>query len=87
MVRPCQWPNGPKYLRGPLDRADQWSYIPSMENEMTKVTFRKTGKCHRGLVRDGWLVAACSCPGSQNGKLTNGAQIICEGWDKATCGH
>jgi hypothetical protein len=54
----------------------------------TKVTFRKRGKAHRGLQRpDGSLVAACSCPGSQNGRLTNGAQIICEGWDKSNCKH
>jgi hypothetical protein len=53
--------------------------------ETQKVTFRKTGKTHKGIIINGRLVAACSCPGSQNGKLTNGAQLICEGWEKATC--
>ena len=60
--------------------------------EPKKVTFRKTGKTHRGLImrdtrRGEWLVATCSCPGSQNGRLTNGAQVLCEGWDKANCKH
>jgi hypothetical protein len=54
------------------------------------VTFRKTGKCHRGIVlieegRSDWLVAACSCPGSQRGTLTKGATIVCEGWNRANC--
>ena len=52
---------------------------------ITRVTFRKTGKTHRGLLIEGRLVASCKCPGSQNGKLTNGAVIICEGWEKANC--
>jgi hypothetical protein len=56
-----------------------------METEPTKVTFRKTGKTHKGVLIAGRLVAACSCPGSQNGKLTNGAALICEGWDRVTC--
>ena len=58
------------------------------ETEIKKVTFRKRGgKAHRGLLRGKWLTAACTCPGSQNGRLTNGAQIICEGWDKANCNN
>jgi hypothetical protein len=52
-----------------------------------KVTFRKTGKAHRGLLDGKYLIASCSCPGSQNGKLTHGAQIICEGWERANCQH
>jgi hypothetical protein len=57
------------------------------EIEMKKVTFRKRGKAHRGLIYDGRLVAACSCPGSQNGRLTKGAMIVCEGWEKSNCKH
>jgi hypothetical protein len=59
-------------------------------NEPTRVTFRKRGKAHRGLIittHNGrnHLAAACSCPGSRNGRLTNGAQIVCQGWDRANC--
>ena len=50
------------------------------------VTFRNGGKAHRGIMFGGFLMACCSCPGSQNGRLTNGATIICEGHDKANCG-
>jgi hypothetical protein len=57
------------------------------ETEMKKVTFRKRGKAHKGLIMDGRLVASCSCPGSQNGKLTKGAWVVCEGWEKANCGN
>ena len=62
-------------------------------DELKHVTFRKSGKAHRGVIfpaRDGrreYLAASCHCPGSQNGRLTNGAAVICEGWDKANCGH
>ena len=60
-----------------------------MENTERKIVFRNRGKAHRGLVLSGtngeYLVASCRCPGSQNGSLTRGAQIICEGWDRATC--
>ena len=56
--------------------------------ELTKVTFRKSGKAHRGIRRpDGRVHAACSCPGSVNGSLTKGAQVLAEGWEKANCGH
>ena len=59
------------------------------DREPRKVTFRKRGKAHRGLMMpfndSEYLVAACSCPGSQNGTLTNGASIICDGWDRANC--
>lgn len=52
------------------------------------VTFRtNNGKAHRGVVISGALFACCSCPGSQNGRLTNGAVIICEGHEKANCGN
>jgi hypothetical protein len=51
------------------------------------VTFRSNnGKAHRGVLINGWLMACCSCPGSQNGRLTKDAKIICEGHDKANCG-
>lgn len=57
--------------------------------EGTKVGFRKTGKVHRGWFmkddRGTWLRCACSCPGSNNGSLKNGARIVCEGWEKANC--
>lgn len=57
-------------------------------------SFRKSGKVHRGLIsRDGGkLTASCSCTGSRNGKLTNGASILCQdedseaGWKLANCG-
>ena len=55
------------------------------EIETKKVTFRKRGKAHRGLIMNGRLVATCGCPGSQRGTLTNGAQLICEGWEKSNC--
>ena len=57
------------------------------DNEPKKVTFRTgASKAHRGLVfPDGWLVAVCGCPGSQNGRLTKSAKIICDGWDKSNC--
>jgi hypothetical protein len=53
------------------------------------VTFRtRNGKAHRGLIdKDGWLIPSCSCPGSKNGRLINGAQIIAEGHDKSNCGN
>jgi hypothetical protein len=56
----------------------------------TKITFRKRGKVHhRGLIRENqygqYLVAVCSCPGSQNGRLIKGAQIVCQGWDRSNC--
>lgn len=51
------------------------------------VTFRNRGKAHRGVLFNGnFLIACCSCPGSQNGRLTNGAVIICEGHEAANCG-
>lgn len=50
------------------------------------VTFRNGGKAHRGVLHGNFLMACCSCPGSQNGRLTNGAVIICEGHDKSNCG-
>jgi hypothetical protein len=58
---------------------------------LKQVTFRNRGKAHRGIVTvggnlNGWLRASCSCPGSQNGKLTRGATIICDGWDNSNCG-
>ena len=61
------------------------------ESEYVKVTFRKTGKAHRGLIvpaneyHGEYLTAACSCPGSQNGRLTKGSQILSDCWDKANC--
>jgi hypothetical protein len=60
-----------------------------MSNEDKKVTFRSNnGKAHRGVVfSGGFLFACCSCPGSQNGKLTKFAKIICEGHEKANCGN
>jgi hypothetical protein len=51
-----------------------------------QVTFRNNGKAHRGVVISGELYACCRCPGSQNGRLTKGAKIVCEGHDQATCG-
>jgi len=52
----------------------------------TKVTFRSNnGKAHRGVVIDGALFACCSCPGSRNGRLVEGAKIICESHEKANC--
>lgn len=61
------------------------------QSETIQVTFRKRGKAHRGLFmtddRGRYLVAACSCPGSQNGRLTKGAQIVCYGWDKSNCSN
>ena len=58
-------------------------------NTDKKVTFRSNGgKTHRGvLFSEGFLFACCSCPGSQNGKLTKFAEIICEGHEKANCGN
>jgi len=60
-----------------------------MSNQDKKVTFRSSGgKAHRGVVLSGkFLFACCSCPGSQNGKLTKNAIIICEGHEKANCGN
>jgi hypothetical protein len=57
--------------------------------EPKKVTFRKNGgKSHKGLVwPEGWMSVACSCPGSANGSLKNGARIICDGWEKSNCGN
>lgn len=59
------------------------------EQECRRVTFRNRGKAHRGLIMNyngrEYLTAACECPGSQNGKLTNGAQIICDGWERSNC--
>lgn len=57
------------------------------------VSFRKNGKVHRGLVdKDGsHLKASCTCPGSRNGRLTNGASILLTnedreiGWKLANC--
>ena len=60
---------------------------PSPSIETKPVTFRNyDGKAHRGVIISGALFACCSCPGSRNGRLTNGAKIICEGHDKANCG-
>ena len=50
------------------------------------VTFRNNGKAHRGVVISGFLLACCRCPGSQNGRLTCNAEIICEGHEQANCG-
>jgi hypothetical protein len=57
-----------------------------MTNEAQKVTFRNNGKNHRGVLISGSLFATCRCPGSQNGRLTNGAKIVCEGHEQANCG-
>lgn len=54
--------------------------------EAKPVTFRNRGKAHRGVLIGGFLMACCSCPGSQNGSLTKGAVIICEGHEAANCG-
>jgi len=60
---------------------------------MTLVTFRKTGKAHRGVFwktprfPNGYLNAVCGCPGSANGRLTSGAQIVCEGHARSNCGN
>ena len=56
-----------------------------MTNEAQKVTFRNNGKNHRGVLISGSLFATCRCTGSQNGRLTNGAKIVCEGHQQATC--
>jgi len=60
-----------------------------MSNEDKKVTFRSNGgKAHRGVIISGrFLMVCCSCPGSQNGKLTKNAMIICDGHEKANCGN
>jgi len=50
------------------------------------VTFRNNGKAHRGVVISGELYACCRCPGSQNGRLTCNAEIICDGHEQANCG-
>jgi hypothetical protein len=52
-----------------------------------KVTFRNNGKAHRGVMINGFLMATCACPGSQNGRLTKNARVICEGHEKANCGN
>jgi hypothetical protein len=55
---------------------------------MKQATFRKNGKAHRGIqYEDGTLHASCRCPGSRNGRLTSGAQIIAEGWELSNCEH
>ena len=51
-----------------------------------QVTFRNNGKAHRGVVVSGFLIACCRCPGSQNGRLTCNAEIICDGHEQANCG-
>jgi hypothetical protein len=56
-------------------------------------SFRKSGKVHRGLIdkKDGALLCACSCPGSQNGRLRKEATILCQdedsekGWKLSNC--
>ena len=63
---------------------------PADTETRKKVTFRKSGKCHRGMqYRDEegywYLVAFCSCPGSMNGTLVKNAMIVCESWDRANC--
>jgi hypothetical protein len=55
---------------------------------LRRVTFRKAGgKAHRGIVHEGCErpSAVCGCPGASNGSLTQGAEIIAEGWEKANC--
>lgn len=61
----------------------------AVQNTETKpVTFRSNnGKAHRGVLIGNFLFACCSCPGSQNGRLTQTARIICEGHEKANCGN
>jgi hypothetical protein len=59
------------------------------DDEYKKVTFRnRRGKYHYGLWNESkkLLVAACRCPGSQNGSLFKNAVIISEGWANANCG-
>ena len=75
-------------------------YVVNIETRQTrgrgmeKVTFRKFGKAHRGLLipstRQGeenqkQLYASCSCQGSRNGTLTNGAVIIGKDWQQSNC--
>lgn len=57
-----------------------------------RVTLRgRSGKAHRGLVTyyhgRACLVASCSCPGSQNGRLVNSTCVIADGWERANCGN
>ena len=67
--------------------------VKPLATDLRKVTFRATGKAHRGLIfpsrpdRREKLVASCACPGSRNGRLLAYAVVICDGWDKATCGR
>lgn len=53
-----------------------------------KVTARHfNGKCHRAYARtNGNIVRmACSCPGSQNGRLSKQCSIVANGWELSNC--
>lgn len=61
---------------------------PVREVELTKITVRASGKCHRAIVHPVYgVMISCSCPGSRNGKLESQAVKVADGWDKANCGN
>lgn len=50
-----------------------------------KVTVRASGKCHPATQDAHGFVLACSCPGSQSGRLAKSCVKVAEGWDAANC--
>lgn len=47
-----------------------------------------SGMAHRAWMQrdNGRFLMACSCPGSNNGRLANRVRFVAEGWEKSTCG-
>lgn len=57
------------------------------EDIMVKITVRASGKCHPAWLdtRNNWVMVACHCPNSQNGRLAATSKKVADGWDKVTC--
>lgn len=70
------------------DQEEKLVTKPTKEAELTKITVRASGKCHRAIVHPLYgMMISCSCPGSRNGKLESQAVKVADGWDKANCGN
>lgn len=67
-----------------MTKKEKESY-DKLQAKNKKVTIRASGKCHPAILVDGYLMACCKCPGSNNGSLAAKATIIADGHEKVNC--
>lgn len=58
---------------------------PAVSTESTRVTVRASGKCHPATQDSHGFVLACSCPGSQSGRLAKSCVKVADGWEASNC--